>query len=174
MAHLRPQDIVVLLKLAALRPESFVSYPRLAEGTGLSTGEVHKSLARSETAGLYNASRRSPVYGRLAEFVVHGVPHAYPAIRAGLGRGVPTSIAAPPLDRLFMGAGTSPERTPVWLSPHGTKLGYGISPLYSSVPRVAVEDPAFYELLALVDALREGRARERALAADDLRRRLSP
>jgi hypothetical protein len=45
-------------------------------------------------------------------------------------------------------------------------------PLYESVPEAALEDPQFYELLALFDALRAGQARERKLAAELLGERL--
>jgi len=46
--------------------------------------------------------------------------------------------------------------------------------LYRSVPKAIVEQPdqAFYDLLALVDILRHGRARERKIAADLLRKKL--
>jgi hypothetical protein len=40
------------------------------------------------------------------------------------------------------------------------------------VPHAALRDPALYELLALVDAIRDGRASERNLAERDLVRRL--
>lgn len=45
------------------------------------------------------------------------------------------------------------------------------SPLYKSAPQAARRDEKLYELLALVDAIR-GRARERDLAARELRKRL--
>jgi len=48
----------------------------------------------------------------------------------------------------------------------------GLEPLYKNVPYAALRDPALYELLALVDAIRDGRARERNLAERDLVRRL--
>jgi hypothetical protein len=44
--------------------------------------------------------------------------------------------------------------------------------LYKSVPHAVLRDPALYELLALVDAIRDGRARERNLAERDLVHRL--
>jgi len=37
-----------------------------------------------------------------------------------------------------------------------------------------LKDPRLHELLALVDALRVGRAREKSLAAEELERRLGP
>ena len=48
----------------------------------------------------------------------------------------------------------------------------GLEPLYKSVPHAALRDPALYELLALVDAIRDGRAREGNLAERDLVHRL--
>ena len=46
------------------------------------------------------------------------------------------------------------------------------SPLYRTAPIAALRDPAFYEYLALADALRDGRARERKLAEGELHKRL--
>jgi len=51
--------------------------------------------------------------------------------------------------------------------------GYAIEPLYSSVTVAVKSDPVLYELLALVDALRMGRARERKLAEEELKHRLN-
>ena len=42
-----------------------------------------------------------------------------------------------------------------------------------SVPRAVKTDPELYDLLCLVDALRIGRARERALAEQELSQRLA-
>jgi hypothetical protein len=41
------------------------------------------------------------------------------------------------------------------------------------VPDAARSDPKLYELLALVDAIRVGRARERKLAESELEKRLA-
>ena len=61
----------------------------------------------------------------------------------------------------------------VWADPEGKVRGEALEPLYPSVPRAARADEALYELLALVDAVRAGRARERELAVAALRKRLS-
>ena len=50
--------------------------------------------------------------------------------------------------------------------------GAAVEPLYRSVPQAARLDSALYELLALVDAIRIGRARARKLAESMLRSRL--
>jgi hypothetical protein len=44
--------------------------------------------------------------------------------------------------------------------------------LYRTVPFAASRDRALYELLAIADALRDGRARERTIAEKELRERL--
>jgi hypothetical protein len=41
-----------------------------------------------------------------------------------------------------------------------------IDPLYKSMPEACLKDAKLYEALALVDALRIGRAREKNLAQD--------
>jgi hypothetical protein len=50
--------------------------------------------------------------------------------------------------------------------------GPAIQPLYPSVPGAARRLPELYDLLALVDALRTGRARERAMAESEIGGRL--
>jgi hypothetical protein len=54
----------------------------------------------------------------------------------------------------------------------GNVRGYEFAPLYRSVPKAVACDQHLYELLALVDAIRDGRARERDLAVKELKRRL--
>ena len=44
---------------------------------------------------------------------------------------------------------------------------------YSSVPAACRVDPKLYELLALVDAIRDGRARERKIAIKEVQSRIS-
>jgi hypothetical protein len=84
-------------------------------------------------------------------------------------RGVPTSYAAPPLARQIAGGADLP---PVWPYAEGKQRGVGLEPLYKTVPAAALRDPVLYELLALIDALRDGRARERRLAEQELSARL--
>jgi hypothetical protein len=57
---------------------------------------------------------------------------------------------------------------PVWPFAEGHQRGVTLEPLYKAVAAAALGDPFQYELLALIDALGEGRARERELAESDL------
>jgi hypothetical protein len=52
----------------------------------------------------------------------------------------------------------------VWPDPEGEIQGLAVKPLYSSAPRAAKKNEKLYALLAAVDALRIGRAREREAA----------
>ena len=83
---------------------------------------------------------------------------------------MPTAWAAPVLAEKISAAGQLP---PVWPDPEGKVQGAAVEPLYSSVPGAARSHPALYDLLALVDALRIGRARERSIAQAELGERLS-
>jgi hypothetical protein len=85
-------------------------------------------------------------------------------------RGVPTAWAAPVMAGKVA---INDTEMPVWPDPDGTKKGFAVEPLYSSAPVAAQNDPGLYGLLALVDALRLGRARERAIAAKEIERSLS-
>ena len=50
--------------------------------------------------------------------------------------------------------------------------GATLEPLHKAAPKAARKDPALHELLALIDALRDGRVRERQLAEKELSARL--
>jgi len=51
--------------------------------------------------------------------------------------------------------------------------GYKLEPIYKSATKAALADSQLYELLALVDAIRDGAARERSAAIDELKKRLA-
>lgn len=60
----------------------------------------------------------------------------------------------------------------MWADPKGDTRGQEFRPLYKTAPAAARRDPALYEVLALVDAIRGGRSRERLLAFELLAERL--
>jgi hypothetical protein len=167
---LKPQDVVVLLKLISYggrRP----SMALMAMDLSISPSEVHGALKRLIDSRLVSASSQGhrPLLPAVEEFLVHGLKYAFPAKRGEVARGVVTSYAAEPLRRHFA---ANPELPPVWPHPEGTERGVGLEPLYKSVPAAALRDPALHEMLALVDALRDGRARERKLAEKELTERI--
>ncbi len=161
---LKPQDLFVLLALIA-RGAKPAGYAELAAQTGLAVSALHASLKRAELSRLLMFEARRPTVFRaqLQEFVLHGAKYAFPAVSGGLSRGVPTGYAAPPLNALIA---ASSDPVPVWPSAHGTVRGLALAPLYPTAPNAALRDPLLYELLALFDAVRSGRARERNAASD--------
>lgn len=135
----------------------------------MSASELHAAVSRLVTAGLIDQEKRRPKRKAALEYLLSGVPYAFPAIRGPLNRGMPTSFAAPVLaDQLA----ASDDAKPVWPDAEGTILGYSIEPLHPSAPKAARQSREFYDVLALIDALREGRVRERQLAEDGLIRRM--
>jgi hypothetical protein len=166
--QLKPQDIVILLKLVGTRQDW--NYRSLAEDLFISVGEVHNALDRAAKANLFDAHEKRPRLQSLDEFLIHGVKYAFPAERGSLTRGMPTGYAAPPLNRFFDSG--EDDNPPVWPDPEGSARGYKLTPLYHSVPKAAKRDKSLYELLALIDAIRDGRARERNLAIEQLHKRL--
>lgn len=162
--ELKPQDLLVLLKVAAHPPQHW-TYAALGEALAMSTSEVHACVRRAVACGLAVAPARgewSPVRPSLLEFVLHGVRYVWPATPGPVKRGVPTAFGAEPLAAMVTAA---PGEAPVWPHPKGTAKGPTLSPLYRSAPQAALADPALHRLLALLDALRTGRARERAMAS---------
>ena len=78
-------------------------------------------------------------------------------------RGVPTAAAAEPLKSRFLDDREPPT---VWPYPQGKVRGLSLTPLYKGAPKAALRDPEFYSVLALCDAVRSGRTRERNLAVE--------
>jgi hypothetical protein len=167
---LKPQDLLVLLKLVALDRINW-SYASLAVDLGMSPSEVHAAVKRALGARLAVTRDGSvvPVLSALDEFISPGLSYVFVPDRGELTRGMPTAHAAPPLNELFI---SSSEPPPVWPDPEGETRGMAFSPLYTSAPKAARNDPKLYELLALVDAIRGGRARERAVAIKMLDKKL--
>jgi hypothetical protein len=91
-----------------------------------------------------------------------------PPEKGGMTHGIPTASAAEPLNRKM----TQEEPVPVWPFDEGDRRGYAFLPLYKRAPQAALKDRELYQLLALVDALRDGSAGERELAKRELSARL--
>jgi hypothetical protein len=164
------QDVVVLAKLICSgnkRP----AITQLASDLHLSPSQIHLSLKRLERSHLIaDAGKdRKPLLRPVAEFMVHGVKYAFPAQRGEPTRGMPTAYAAPPLSK-HISAGS--ELPPVWPAPDGQVRGTTLEPLHKIVPGAAAKDPVLYEILSLIDALRDGRTRERQIAERELTARL--
>ncbi|MDP3139583.1 MAG: hypothetical protein Q8N17_25030 [Burkholderiaceae bacterium] len=168
---LKPQDLVVAVKLAANRNRDFV-LTTLAEELGMAVSVVHGSIKRAEQARLLSRSGGSvrAIRSAVREFLIHGAKYAFPAFLGPTVRGTPTAVGAPALRAFFDQSKVLP---PVWPDADGVAWGSAVVPLHSSVPRAANRDKELYDLLALLDAIRLGAARERELAAAAIHEKLS-
>lgn len=164
---IKPQDVVILLKLVALGEIKW-RHIDLASALGLSQTEISFALERCRTAGLLDSSKKKVMKAALLEFLVHGVKYVFPARPGPVSRGMPTAHSAAPLAGRII---SSENDMYVWPSDMGKTRGQAITPFYDGVPSAAGKDQALYEMLALVDAIRAGRAREQAIAVQELERR---
>lgn len=163
--QLKPQDIVILLKVMSTNDKKWMQKP-MANALGMSQSEVSESVARSKYAGLLDPKGKTVMKMALLEFLQYGLCYVFPQKPGPVVRGIPTSHSAAPLNKDIQ----STEEY-VWPYGKGTVRGHSIIPLYPTVPEAALKDPQLYELLALVDALRVGRAREKELAIIELQKR---
>ena len=163
--------------------------PPAASKGGPDANQMSGDLAAQEPMGIYRVTRKRvrraalpddaeaavdnpvrPHARNLAEFSLHGAKYAFPAIKLPLAAGVPTSHSAPAFAGVFAPGSTDF----VWPHPNGTVRGVGIEPLHPAVPFAAMQDAKLYELLALFDALRVGKARERDMALERLQALIDP
>jgi len=134
----------------------------------LTRKRVRRSAAPGSVAPADNPVR--PHAHNLAEFALRGAKYAFPATKLPLVIGVPTSHSAPAFAGVFAPGSTDF----VWPHPNGSVRGVGVEPLHPSVPFAAMQDDKLYELLALFDAMRVGKARERGMALARLQALLDP
>lgn len=162
-----PHDIVILLKIVSYGDKQWFQKP-LAEELGISQSEVSKSLNRSKYAGLLDPTGKKVMKLALLEFLQFGIRYIFPQKPGPIVRGVATSHSASPLKEQI-----NSNEVFVWPYAKGNVRGQSILPLYPSVPEAALKDEILYQLLALIDALRVGRAREKELALEELKKLIS-
>lgn len=163
---MRPQDVVVLLKINLEVVDTWTQ-TYLAQSLCLSQSEISESIARSTYARLLFDKGRKIQRQALMDFIQYGLAYAFPQQPGVVQRGIATAHSAPPLNGEIM----SDEKY-VWPSAKGNERGHSIQPLYPAVVQAVQADSQLYELLALIDAVRVGRARERNLALDLLKKKL--
>jgi hypothetical protein len=167
---LKGADILLLLKLSVM-DNPLVRSKSVAEELDFSESEVAEAIKRSKASQLLHVSDLGKRVNRagLLEFLVHGFRYVFPIQIGSLTRGIPTGVSAAPLKSRFIETGAPPF---VWPCGEGTVLGISIAPLHKRVPEAALRDPKLYELLALADAARGSRVRERQVAQEELSARL--
>jgi hypothetical protein len=171
---MKPQDIVIAFKVISKSAKSENwTQNQIALELCMSPSEINAGLKRLQASGLLIPSighqnpRIKPTL--LYEFLLHGIRYVFPAKLGALTSGIATSYAAP-IFKNKIAIGNDP--VPVWPFVEGNARGLAITPLYKSVPLSIAKypDQLFYNMLSLVDAIRCGKARERNIAADLLKK----
>jgi len=164
---MRPQDVVVLLKIIAVRNDDWYNSD-LAKSLQISASEISEVLNRCKIAGLIDSKKRKVHINSFIEFLIYGLKYVFPAEPGTIVKGIPTAHSAPPINEHIS------EGIDVYVWPYakGNKRGQAIEPLYKTLPVIIHEDELFYELLAIVDTIRVGRVREIKIAIDELKKRL--
>ncbi len=163
---LKPLDVVVAVKAAVLDTERW-TIAEMVQHLGMDNAQVFRAVRQAAAASLLiidpeqGRARYRPHRAALVELLVHGLKYMMVPSRGRATRGVPTSHAAPILAKKIA-AGT--DLPPVWPTPDGATRGESFEPLHRCVPIASARDSRFYDAMALIDAIRGGRARERNLA----------
>lgn len=163
---LKPQDILILLKIVTLKEKNW-NMMFLSHELYMSQSEISESLKRSYIARLYEKNKKIVFKNALLEFVLHGLKYSFPAILGPEANGIPTAHSAPPLSFCIKS-----DTIYVWPESFGNFRGQSIKPLYKSVNKAVQQDPYLYELLSLIDAIRIGKAREVNIATEELQKRI--
>ena len=182
---LKPQDIVILLKIMARtlsKDKQGEVWPqnKLALHLCMSASEVHAGIKRLHLSGLLasrsadsSRERFAPIKKNCEECLVSAVKYFIPVQLKEYTRGIATSYAAPIFEN-YISIGEN-DPIPVWPYAEGDRRGFVLEPLYRTVPQSVTQypDPLFYELLVLVDALRFGRMREYTIAVKLLKEKIN-
>lgn len=163
---MRPHDVAVLLKIATKKEKPWLMKD-LSWELGISSSEISESLNRSAIARLISPDKSRLMKLALLDFLEYGLCYVYPQSPGALIRGIKTAHSAFPLNELIVS-----EEYFVWPYGEGDTRGQAIEPLYPKVPEACLRDPDFYALMALCDALRVGRAREKNLAIEEIKKRI--
>jgi hypothetical protein len=162
---MRPQDIVILIKITTFAAKEEWKMMDLVKSLHFSQSEISESLNRSSLAGLIDAKKKNVMRLSLMEFLEHGIHYVFPQHPGALARGVATAHSHP-----FMKKKIVSTEAYVWPDADGKIKGQTIEPLAKSVVKAVKEDEQLYKLLALVDIIRVGKTREIKIALGELKK----
>jgi len=161
---MRPLDIVVLMKLIALKDNPW-QYRDLSASLFISISEISASLNRSRIAGLVDSGRKKVRRSSLMEFIQYGLQYVFPQLPGPIVNGIETAHSHPFYKQYF-----SSDLPFVWPEVNGKARGQSIEPLHKGVVKAVQEDKDLYKLLASIDILRVGKVREKNKAIDELKK----
>lgn len=160
---MRPQDIVILLKIVSLNVDN-VLLSKLASSLNLSISEISESLNRSMVARLIDYNKKKVNKQNLMEFLEHGIRYVFPQAPGAMTKGIATAHSHPFLKNKLIS-----DSNYVWPDTKGEILGFTIEPFYLKQVEAVKSDPTLYEFLALIDVIRVGRVREVQISLKQLK-----
>lgn len=163
---MKPQDILVLLKIIALDSKEWQQLT-LAQELNMSQSEISQSLQRSKYAQLVDFSGKKVNQMAFFEFLLYGLRYVFPQKPGAVVRGIATAHSAAPLNKII-----NATEVYVWPYAKGNSRGQAVLPLYSSAIEASLKDATLYELLAMVDVLRVGSTREKEIVKQELKKRI--
>lgn len=164
----KPSDLYVLGGLLA--GDGDWTYRSLAERLAVPHPVVQRALGRAQAADLYLPERREIHRPHFEEFTVHALRFVAPLQLGAVVSGVPAAWAADPMAKRIRSSGGDPP--PVWPHALGRVRGQALEPLHPGAPDAVENWPELGEVLAILDSLRAGDVRVRAVAAGLLVERL--
>lgn len=167
---MQDRDIFSLLGLLRHGSRPKQTMRSLAHELQIPHSSLQRSLVRLGETPAYDATRGRLNSSATMELFEHALPFVAPASLGAPTRGVPTAWAVKPLSDAIGPVGDLP---PVWPSSAGEVRGRAVKPLHPAAISIAASDPWMYEMLALIDGVRVGDARVRAVARELLRERLT-
>ena len=162
---MRPQDIVILLKILTINGNW--QYRDLSSTLSMSLSEISGSLNRSFLAGLIDESRKNVFRQSLMEFIEHGLHYVFPQHPGTLVTGMPTAHSYEAFSHQF-----KTDENYVWPDENGSIRGLSITPLYKGVTMAVKHDKKLYSLLAAIEIIRLGKTRELGLALEVLKKNI--
>ncbi len=164
---MRPQDIVILLKITTFSKNANWKMLDLVKSLHISQSEISESLNRSSLAGLIDFSKKKVMRLSLMEFLEYGIHYVFPQHPGAIVRGIATAHSHP-----FMKEKIISSENYVWADVDGNIRGQAIEPLLNSVVKAVKDDEELYKLLAMVDVIRVGKTRELKIAIAELKKTL--
>jgi hypothetical protein len=161
---MRPQDIVILLKILTTSDPEW-QYRDLSAQLFISISEISESLHRSHIAGLVDESKRKIRRQSLMEFIRYGLQYVFPEVPGTMVTGIPTAHSHPFYSQQFKS-----EMNYVWPDDGGNMRGLSIQPLHKFVVKAVRQDELLYKLLASIDIIRVGKTRELKVAIEELQK----
>ena len=167
---LKPQDILVGLKIVSIQDQKDWSYQGISAVLGLSASETHASVKRLISSKLLDDFGNKSIFvnpENFYEYIRHGIKYHYPPELSGIVEGIDCSINVALAKNVVNDQSeTNPEAhlkqinqplnngSYVWAHSGGNCHGIGLTPLYKSVPFAALKCEKLHKLMSLVEVMR--------------------